>query len=553
MPVESYRLSLGTSPQKVVTSGRQAGQTVPQFRVKLPGWDDVIKLTPTSALDPAVAAAKRRERQELMASSPVPDIVTQLADLATQLDNIQDALVALSVAGRVATSLAGRAIPGLGWVATAADVLNMANVFYPKTLAATAAAGAARGARAVEGRVRGTLSKEAKRSFNLVGSLQGGTYAQRLAATERTGKIGFGWGEALQLAQVSDQFFGVGLSLGPLFAVAGDVGFGLLRGAEFDLSNWFGNKLDITDPAVAPLMGAQLDPLVSSGGIAGANARLLAQLQGAGYTDREVAEAAAKQVKITVDWAGVLPLTDRALGKPPGWADRQYAEFYGPAVAPVAGALRAVNGALKAGEAAAIGAGASAGKALLWLSGVRGALSFEDHLEVAVTALLAVTRLKPYLQAVNPGLLMGARARELFGRARVPFAGDTSRATVGEVTARLRDGAARARLDWLDEAPDPVLGAFARSVVSEFQRELNGGLAGPDGRVLEDSGPLWRGAEAMHALDLLPPAERSDAEMVRYIEGMSELVRPVGEGLVPRQAAVELYRACFPGVADVGG
>ena len=73
------------------------------FEVRLPGWDDIIHLTPESSLPESERRARRAERMRLLRLSPTPDLVEHLSRIGQEIDSVQDALVTLSVLGRVAT------------------------------------------------------------------------------------------------------------------------------------------------------------------------------------------------------------------------------------------------------------------------------------------------------------------------------------------------------------------------------------------------------------------------------------------------------------------
>ncbi len=547
MPVESFRVSLGVSTGLSVGSGRVPKAERPRFRVQLPGWDDVVHVVPVASLSEEEQARRRRERAILLRASPVPDVVRDFAKIGQEIDNVQDALVTLSVLGRVATKISGRVIPGLGWIATAADILNVINVFYPRGVRELAAGTMRASVRELRGRHRYALSKEAKRQFSLLSGSSGGTYMQRLRETERTGKIGFGWGEALQVAQTTDQLFGVGLSLGPVFGAIQDLIFAGLRGAEVDVTGPLYAMSGGLEPGLHPAFQRVLGPEGLKGLPGFSGSSLEQNLREAGYSEEEIATARAAKLKFLIEWPGAFPLVDAAMGWAPGTADKEVGAFLAPVVGPARTAIKGVLYGFGAVQSLLWKAAVKGGEALWWVGGVRGDLSWETHVELALCQLLVMRTLRPFLQTYEWGAFAAPRLRRPYVGPPVPFVPGAVGQSLGEVTARLRDGAARAPLDWLSEAPDAVLREFGQAVVATVGEELLTTLEGPGARVVVDSGPLWRGALAMHELDVLPPYERTDAETLRYIEGLAALMPAGGEGLPEKAEVLELYRAAFPG------
>jgi len=143
LDVDRYRLyqeSLGR-PQ------RRPGET---RTITIPAWDDVIRLghryTPTREERDAYYSEQRgrgradiseearraiQDRQALMnrmRSSATPDFARGMGQILTAIDNVQDMLSTIATMGRLAlwagARVGLRAIPGLGWIVTGADLLN---------------------------------------------------------------------------------------------------------------------------------------------------------------------------------------------------------------------------------------------------------------------------------------------------------------------------------------------------------------------------------------------------------------------------------------------
>lgn len=503
MPVE-----VGPRPDVLrapVSVGLSAAPGVgrPRFTVRLPGWDDVIHVRPTASLDPRERRERARRIRDALARSPTPEVVANLARIAQEIDAVQDALVVLSVGGRVAVKVAGRALPGVGWVAAGADLLNVVNVFYPPTLARAAVSVTGRAGARVSGRRRYTLSRESKRQLGLLSGQTTGTYRQRLAETVKTGKVGFGWGEALQALQTSDELFGIGVSLGPIFGAMQDTFFGLLRGAEFDFT---APALTVTD-AVSEAQRLLLGPL----------ARFVPDL----------VEPLRSVVKsgVRLEWAGYIPLVEELVGYAPGAVDRAVAPLVAPLAAPVAKVAEKLNAVTTVGKQAIVGAALRVWQAGRWLAGVRGALPWEEHIELALAQLLALQELTPFLQQTDWGVAASAAAaavdRELARQSRH----GSGFSLVGEVSAIARDGLARLPLDWLADAPSPVAREFGHALVSSFADALLDSLEGPRAPVRVESSVLWRALLTAHDYDLLPPFARTDAETLRYLDSLVLLER----------------------------
>lgn len=584
-------LSLGAPLLREIQRGPRAGESVPQHEVFLPGWQDIIHLVPTALQSDQERAATRKETIRRIQASPSPDIASQFGQLATQIDNIQDALVGLSVLGRVVVSTTGRVIPGLRSLSSLTDVLSAINIFYPPIpgIQKLPSLGEARlalrrfgaiGELELRGQVqhltlagkrvrRWASSTRTKRLMQLLGKLGTGTYARRLEETIKTGKVGFGWGEAAQIVQVTDQVYGMGVSLGPIFGAMQDTFFGLLRGARFDLSGPV--KLGIE--ALASVESVLLYPFLP--GVP---------------TIREIPEI-VKPIKVTVDWPGVLPLLDELLLDKPGRTERDIASVLGPLLERVSPYVGGPAKALADYERTAIdlltgkpekfvrgvesllrpvfpsvdlealrevgawetftGIGLNAAKKVFdaskWIVGLRGVLTWEQHIEILAAQFLALQTIRPFLQQADWGELARPLLEKRGSLDPVPFVDRDSTGLPGALSAALRDGPAKFPLEWLEEAPTPEAEVFGRSLVSSFADLLFDCLEGPGPHVEERSPDFIRAAVLIHDYDLLPPFDRTDSQLREYLDLVTQDMAMSDRGFPPLSDIREIWIHSFPG------
>jgi len=195
--------------------------------VNVPGFEDIIHIGTLAKISDQEMAAHRAAQKLKVPSplsseqlrtlavkkarflralkSPTPSWVNNVASVAMALDNVEDALVTLSVFGRLGSyitkKLWQREIPGVGWVMLGADILNFFNMISWTTFAANG------GKRKLEDLAeRNPFHKKAK--------------AKRALKLKRTWPT---FGEALEIAQTADQLFGYGLCLGGILGMLTDV------------------------------------------------------------------------------------------------------------------------------------------------------------------------------------------------------------------------------------------------------------------------------------------------------------------------------------------
>lgn len=509
------------------------GLPEPAFRVRFPGWDDVVHFTPRSWQDEETYRASQRAYWADLKLSPSPKVVTDFAKIGMEIDNVQDALVTLSVLGRVSVKLTGRLLPGVGWIATAADVLNLMNVFYPPSLGDV---------------TRWFTGKGGKRKSLEFARLQGGTYRRRLEQTLKTGKVGLGMGEVLQILQTTDWLFGVGLVLGPIFGASQDAVFGLLRGAEFVVPPYA--EMVMSRQSASALF--RVDQFFGFGvsrllplGVSQYIGLMLGALGVAadGFTS---ADYAYERLKLT--WPGVIPVLDVVAGLPAGETEAQIARGLAPVIGPVKAGIAAVLYAFGHVQKVGFTAAVTLGRAGAYLGGYRDELPWQVHMDLAVAQSLLIGLLKPAMQAGEWGAAaLPAVSRPWWGGA-LPLVPEAESMTVGEVCQALRDRGATAPQTWLSEVPAGPGRDFAHALVSSTVDDLVDALEGPDVVVQEDSGPLWRAVVGMHEVDLMWPKDSTAADRARYLEGAAALTPPAGEGYASRADLERLYGEIWPHV-----
>ena len=194
--------------------------------VNIPGFGDVIHIIPKARISAEERAAhiwaiKRGlpsplspEQLQTMEykkfrflkalASATPTWMKNYGAVATVLDNVEDGLITVVVAGRIAARIAprlmGRLVPGIGWVLLGSDILNATNLIS--------------WAAAMRGGCKG-----------LHGAWQEKNPFHAKAAARRTLKLKrslLSFGEFLEVAQTTDQLFGVGLCLGGLMGLVTD-------------------------------------------------------------------------------------------------------------------------------------------------------------------------------------------------------------------------------------------------------------------------------------------------------------------------------------------
>jgi len=170
-------------------------------QLSLPGWDDVIHITPDKMLTPHDLAAKKYARALRMASTGKEQTTRAATWMLTQIDNVQDALVTSAVALRGIALAVPRLKPLALLAGRGADALNLG------TMAKTLGKAGSKGKRGLEARF----------------AQSPGYYQGRVRNVTNLRSALPNVAEVLQVLQTSDQLTGVGLSLGAIMALPSDL------------------------------------------------------------------------------------------------------------------------------------------------------------------------------------------------------------------------------------------------------------------------------------------------------------------------------------------
>ena len=168
---------------------------------------------------------KKRARYLAMLGSPSPEILRNAGAILTSIDDAQDALTTLSVLGRLAIRFAprilGKALLGpVGWIMTAADVLNVLMTL---------------------GRL-GINPMLGNRLGDAVTDLNPFSRTAKIKRATRITKPFPTVGNMIEVAQTTDNVFGIGLCLGPIVGFMQDVVAGTVR-------TLMGQKVAVSKPS----------------------------------------------------------------------------------------------------------------------------------------------------------------------------------------------------------------------------------------------------------------------------------------------------------------
>lgn len=158
---------------------------------------------------------EKREKFERMLRAPTPALVGAWASIAQALDDAQDALLTVAVLGRIAARwlprfLARLAMGPIGWIWLIGEILNALMKPFSCILRPMAC----------KRRLHRQLRRRAK-----------GLRARMNRFTSKPGVIP-SFSEAIQIAQVTKDVYGWGLSLGPIIGLATDLVSGTVRYAR---------------------------------------------------------------------------------------------------------------------------------------------------------------------------------------------------------------------------------------------------------------------------------------------------------------------------------
>lgn len=202
--------------------------------LSLPGWDDIIHIIPPPTIteeemeehrrrsrkrEPSNLSykqlqllQKKRERYLRMKRSPTPEFVKCISKIMTDYDDLEDGLITAAVMGRLVVKLLprlmGRFVPAVGWCLLAADVINLFQIMSWLPFFGMSAK------RCREGLTeRNPLGRTA-----------------RLKRAKRIRRVKPTFGEVLEVAQTTDQLFGVGVCLGGIVGYVIDCASAVFKG-----------------------------------------------------------------------------------------------------------------------------------------------------------------------------------------------------------------------------------------------------------------------------------------------------------------------------------
>jgi len=220
--------------------------------VTIPEWDDIVHIKPRYKYTKAEQAEfdkkpvhrnwdiisedgmdefRRRCRvAKQIYSSPQPEIVKKVGSIMTMIDDFEDGLTTAAVAGRilckVAPRMLGRFIPVVGWGFLAADALSIFNLFRKIPFSKR---GAKKRVYDVASSNPKSRTMKAKAASQARGAHHGKTFAKmaaKLPILKKFAPLIPSMGEMIEIAQTTDNLFGVGLCLGPIVGMVLDGAFG---------------------------------------------------------------------------------------------------------------------------------------------------------------------------------------------------------------------------------------------------------------------------------------------------------------------------------------
>jgi len=193
---------------------------------------------------------RSRELYQKMMASPIPNVVSSITSILTAMDDTQDAIISLAAIGRIACFFLPRFISsvlawpiGLLWlIATIMSLLMGPSMcaLNPMACKRYMRMKLAMRANTLKGKSR-TLGKRAKAAAKYE--------AARLKAGVKgyatSGSFMPSFAEGIQMLQVTDSIWGVGISIGPIFGCAYDLMSGGVRWAQGEKVSFKNSPSDI--------------------------------------------------------------------------------------------------------------------------------------------------------------------------------------------------------------------------------------------------------------------------------------------------------------------
>lgn len=192
------------------------------YTIQVPGFSDVIRIPGAESVE----LKQQRIQRMRAANTPIPKELQWIPDAINFIDDAQDTLITLLLAGKLTGLLAripARFIPVLGWVLLANDILNLASALLGF---------------ATQGRFPKRDLLEGTKKFTT-------GRAGRITAAHQFLKKRFPWVPfILQGGQVLHSWTGYGLQLGTIMGAVSDTVWGTIRAAQ-------GSDLKIIGPPPA--------------------------------------------------------------------------------------------------------------------------------------------------------------------------------------------------------------------------------------------------------------------------------------------------------------
>jgi hypothetical protein len=177
---------------------------------------------------------KSRDRYNNMLSSPVPNWVVNYTAVLTTWDNMQDLAISMAAIGRIALkflpSCLGRFLIGpIGWLWLIAEAMNVIIspsmcLLNPMKCKRDAEAKMKRRAKALKAK-----HKPPESWTRAWAEIQKEKFKHGFKGYAKSGGFMPSFSEVIQMAQVTKDIWGIGLSIGPLFGIAYDFMFGGVR------------------------------------------------------------------------------------------------------------------------------------------------------------------------------------------------------------------------------------------------------------------------------------------------------------------------------------
>lgn len=167
----------------------------------------------------------KRRRYRTIVASPLPSAVRNYVSTLTFLDDINDALGTAGIVMRFLARLAPRALARFflgpaGWLFIAAAIISLIMEMMRKFW------------------MRSYLCMFAKRGFYKYGRMNPWSKESKARRARKLKRLWPSWGELIELFQVTDAMFGIGICLGPLFGFAFDFIAGHVRSVRGERVTW---------------------------------------------------------------------------------------------------------------------------------------------------------------------------------------------------------------------------------------------------------------------------------------------------------------------------